>query len=234
MLILSVRTLVLYLVIVGGLRLMGKRQLGELQPSELVVTILISNLATLPIEETSVPLLGGVGPILLLVCFEVLVSWLSLKSRRARRFISGQPVTVIQDGKIMEGRLRDLRFSLDDLMEELRQNGIFDVRDVEYAVVETNGKLSVFQRYGARPLTPDMLGMEKPKNDCPPPTVVVSDGELLTHSLGSCGLSRAWIEKQLKQHGVCLEEVFLMVCDRNASYLLLPKEKSGKEAVGKQ
>ena len=135
MLVLSVRTLVLYLVIVGGLRLMGKRQLGELQPSELVVTILISNLATLPIEETSVPLLGAVGPILLLVCFEVVVSWISLKNRKIRQFISGKPITVIENGKIVENRLRDLRFSLDDLMEELRQNNVFDIRDVESAVV---------------------------------------------------------------------------------------------------
>lgn len=231
MLILSIRTLVLYLLIVSGLRLMGKRQLGELQPSELVVTILISNLATLPIEETAVPLLAGVGPILLLVCFEVLVSWISLKSRRARRIISGQPVTVIQEGKIMESRLRDLRFSLDDLMEELRQNNVFDIRDVEYAVVETNGKLSVHQRYGARPLTPDMVGMAKPQSDCPPPVVVISDGELLTQSLNSCGLKKSWVEKQLKKHDLKLEEVFLLVCDRNASYFLLPKEKTGKKAV---
>ena len=234
MLILSIRTLVLYLVIVSGLRLMGKRQLGELQPSELVVTILISNLATLPIEETSVPLLGGVGPILLLVCFEVVVSWISLKSRRARRVISGQPVTVIQDGKIMEDRLRDLRFSLDDLMEELRQNGIFDLRDVEYAVVETNGKLSVHQRYGARPITPDMLGLPTPKDDCPPPVVVISDGELLEQSLTACGLQRGWVEKQLQQYGLAAGEVFLMVCDRNAAYLVLPKEKTGKKAVEKK
>lgn len=231
MLILSVRTLVLYLVIVGGLRLMGKRQLGELQPSELVVTILISNLATLPIEESSVPLLGGVGPILLLVCFEVVVSWISLKSRRARRIISGQPVTVVQEGKIMEDRLRDLRFSLDDLMEELRQNGVFDIREVEYAVVETNGKLSVYQHYGARPLTPDMLGMQKPIDDSPPPAVVISDGELLDQSLSSCGLDEKWVQTQLVQHGMTLEEVFLMVCDRNAAYYLLPKEKTGKKAV---
>lgn len=233
MLILSIRTLVLYLVIVSGLRLMGKRQLGELQPSELVVTILISNLATLPIEETSVPLLGGVGPILLLVCFEVVVSWISLKSRRARRLISGQPVTVIQDGKIMEDRLRDLRFSLDDLMEELRQNSVFDIRDVEYAVVETNGKLSVHQRYGARPLTPDTIGLAKPDSDCPPPVVVISDGQLLSQSLTSCGLNQSWLEKQLKHHSLKLEEVFLMVCDRNAAYFLLPKEKTGKKAVKK-
>ncbi|MBR5559292.1 MAG: DUF421 domain-containing protein [Oscillospiraceae bacterium] len=213
---------------------MGKRQLGELQPSELVVTILISNLATLPIEETSVPLLGGVGPILLLVCFEVVISWISLKSRRARRLISGQPVTVVQHGKIVEDRLRDLRFSLDDLMEELRQNGIFDIRDVEFAVVETNGKLSVYQRYGARPITPDMLGMECPKNECPPPTMVISDGELLKGSLAACGLQPKWLEKQLHRHGLTVEEVFLMVCDRNAAYFLLPKEKTGKKAVDKK
>jgi len=231
LLILSVRTLVLYLVIVGGLRLMGKRQLGELQPSELVVTILISNLATLPIEETSVPLLGGVGPILLLVCFEVVISWVSLKSRRARRLISGQPVTVVQEGKIMEDRLRDLRFSLDDLMEELRQNGVFDIRDVEFAVVETNGKLSVYQRYGARPLTPDMLGMERPASECPPPAVVISDGELLKESLASCGITPKWLEKQLQRRNLKVEDVFLMVCDRNSAYFLLPKEKTGKKAV---
>jgi len=178
MLVLSVRTLVLYLVIVCGLRLMGKRQLGELQPSELVVTILISNLATLPIEETSVPLLGGVGPILLLVCFEVVVSWISLKSRTARRFISGKPIVVVEEGKIAENRLRELRFSLDDLMEELRQSGIFDIREVERAVVETNGKLSVYPKFGARPVTPDLLGIPDPSGR-PPPVTVISDGELI-------------------------------------------------------
>ena len=231
MLILSLRTLVLYLVIVAGLRLMGKRQMGELQPSELVVTILISNLATLPIEETSVPLLGGVAPILLLVCFEVVVSWISLKSRRARKIISGRPITVIENGKIAEQRLRELRFSLDDLMEELRQNGVFDLREVEYAVVETNGKLSIHQKYGARPITPDMLGMAKPPSECPPPVTVISDGALLEDSLRSCGLSSAWLQKQLSRCGVKPEEVFLMLCDRNASYFLVPKEKTGKKAV---
>lgn len=231
MLILAVRTLVLYLIIVAGLRLMGKRQMGELQPSELVVTILISNLATLPIEETSVPLLGGAAPILLLVCFEVIVSWISLKSRRARRIITGRPITVIENGRIVEQRMRELRFSLDDLMEELRQNGVFDLREVEYAVVETNGRLSIQQKYGARPLTPDMLGMKPPTDDCPPPAVVISDGELLEQSLGRCGLSRSWLEAQLRRHGMAPEEVLLMLCDSNATYLLVPKAKTGKKAV---
>ena len=230
MLVLSVRTLVLYLVIVCGLRLMGKRQLGELQPSELVVTILISNLATLPIEETSVPLLGGVGPILLLVCFEVVISWISLKSRTARRFISGKPIVVVEDGKIAENRLRELRFSLDDLMEELRQNGIFDIREVERAVVETNGKLSVYPKFGARPVTPDLLGIPDPSG-CPPPVTVISDGELIAQSLEECRLERGWLEQRLKEHGLRLQDVFLMVCDRTAAYYLLPKEKTGKKAV---
>jgi len=193
MLVVTLRTLALYLVIVFGLRLMGKRQLGELQPSELVVTILISNIATLPIEETTVPLLGGVTPILLLVCFEVVVSWISLKSRRARRLISGRPVAVIEHGALQEQRLRELRFSLDDLMEELRQNSVFDIREVELAVVETNGKLSVYQRFGARPITGDTLGLTPPPDGCPPPALVISDGELIPQALERCNLRPQWL-----------------------------------------
>lgn len=230
MLVLSVRTLVLYLVIVCGLRLMGKRQLGELQPSELVVTILISNLATLPIEETSVPLLGGVGPILLLVCFEVVVSWISLKSRTARRIISGRPMKVIEEGRVVESRLRELRFSLDDLMEELRQNGIFDIREVEQAVVETNGKLSVCPRFGARPVTPQQLNIPLPPDSGPPPVTVISDGELIKGALAECRLDQNWLEQRLRKEGLQLQDVFLMVCDRSASCYLLPKEKCGKRA----
>ena len=234
MLVLSLRTLILYLIIVFGLRLMGKRQLGELQPSELVVTILISNIATLPIEESSVPLLGGIAPILLLVCFEILVSFFSLKCRWARRFISGSPIVVIENGRINEQKLRDLRFSIDDLMEELRGNSIFDIREVDFAVVETNGKLSVYQKFGARTLTADMIGLQKPTDDCPPPSVVISDGELIEKSLDECNLRRDWLDKQLAEKGFSVKDIFLMVCDKNATYLMIPKEKTGQKAVIKE
>ena len=152
MLVTFFRTLILYVVIVFGVRLMGKRQLGELQPSELVVTILISNIATLPIEEVETPLFSGLLPILSLVTFEVIISAINLHSRRMRRVFSGSPVVVIKNGEIDQKKLQELRFSIDDLMAQLRQNQIFALDEVDFAVVETTGKLSVYQKYGARPL----------------------------------------------------------------------------------
>lgn len=114
----------LYIVVIFAVRLMGKRQLGELQPSELVITILISNIATLPLEDLDIPLVTGILPILSLVCFEVIVSWITLKSKRMRRMISGSPKIIIRDGKIEQETLQDLRFSVDDLMTALRANQI--------------------------------------------------------------------------------------------------------------
>ena len=147
MLIVLIRTIILYFIIVLGTRIMGKRQLGELQPSDLVITILISNIATLPIEETEIPLVTGIIPILTLVCFEVFSSALSLKSPLARRLISGRPIVIIQNGRLNQKEMRDLRFSLDDLMEQLRGSGIFDLSEVQLAIVETTGKLSIYQKF---------------------------------------------------------------------------------------
>ena len=123
---LMARTVILYLLIVAGLRIMGKRQIGELQPSELVVTILISNIATLPIQDVNVPLSGGIVPILTIVCFEVFLSGVTMRSRGARRVFCGSPKVVIRDGVIQQKELRGLRFSADDLLEQLRTAGYFD------------------------------------------------------------------------------------------------------------
>ena len=123
--IILIRSLILYALVIFSVRLMGKRQLGELQPSELVITILVSNIATLSLEDTEIPLLHGILPILLLVCFEVLVSWLTLKSVRMRRLVSGSPQVIIRGGVIDQQKLHELRFSLDDLMTSLRTAGIF-------------------------------------------------------------------------------------------------------------
>ena len=220
----ALRTLVLYLVIVLGVRLMGKRHLGELQPTELVVTILISNIATLPIEEVNVPILAGILPILLLVCFEVVVSFFSMKSRRVRRLFSGNPVPVIRDGKIDQKSLSNLRYSTDDLMEELRQNGIFDPSEVSYAVVETNGQLSIYPRFSARALTPQMVGLPSPGEDPLPPQVLVSGGQVYDETLHLCGHDRQWLDNQLAQRGFSLEDIFLLTGSRSGSLCLVPKE----------
>ena len=139
-----IRSLILYIVVIFGVRLMGKRQLGELQPSELVITILISNIATLPLEDTSIPLILGILPILTLVCFEALMSWVTLKSLRMRRIISGRPKIVVRDGQIEQATMQDLRLSVDDLMTALRQQQVFDISQVQFAVMETTGTISVY------------------------------------------------------------------------------------------
>ena len=147
MLVVFFRAVILYILVTLCLRLMGKRQLGELQPAEFVITILISNIASLPIEDTNIPMVLGLIPVFVLVAFEVIVSTLSLSSKRFRSIMSGKPVIVIYNGQIDQEKLKQLRFSIDDLMESLRQQGVFRVQDVWYAIVETTGKVSVMQRF---------------------------------------------------------------------------------------
>lgn len=225
MFVIMIRTLLLYLVIVFGLRIMGKRQLGELQPAELVVTILVSNIATLPLEDTNVPILGGIIPILTLVCFEVLISTLTLKCKKARTIISGSPRVIIRDGKIDQQEMSNLRFSIDDLMEQLRTNGVFDVRDVAFAIVETTGSLSIYKKFGQQEVTACMLNIQQNEEPDCPPVVIVSDGEIIEQSLAYCNLKKKWLDKTLQENHYQLKEVFLMTCNRNADYFIVPKEK---------
>lgn len=225
MLVTFLRTLILYLVLVFGTRLMGKRQLGELQPSELVITILISNIATLPIEETDTPMFAGLLPILSLMCFEVISSYLCLKSRKIRRIISGKPVIIIQNGKIDQKEMQELRFSADDLMSQLRQNGIFSVSEVDFAIVETTGKLSVYQKYSARTLTPKALAMPEDKSKNSPPLTVVCEGELLETNLRRCGKDSRWVQKMVDEQHLKTEDIYLMMAGQDGSYEIIPKEQ---------
>ena len=142
MLIVFFRAVILYILIVISIRLMGKRQIGELQPSELVITLLLSNIATLPIEDTTIPMSMGIVPIFTLVCLDVILSHCSLKFRGLRKLICGSPKIVVSRGIIDQKQLKDLRFSADDLLESLRSMGIFDINEVQLAVVETTGKIS--------------------------------------------------------------------------------------------
>ena len=168
--IVFIRAILLYLLIIFCLRLMGKRQLGELQPSELVITILISNIASLPIEDNSIPMIMGVVPIVVLVGFELIISGISLHSRRFRTLVSGKPVVLIQNGQIDQSAMKQLRFSIDDLMETLRGKSVFDLRDVQYAIVETTGQVNILQKYKAQTVTARMLDLKG--SDADPPTVV--------------------------------------------------------------
>lgn len=221
MLIVFIRATLLYGLIMFCIRLMGKRQLGELQPSELVITILLSNIASLPIEDTSIPLILGAVPLLVLVGCELFTSYISLKSKKFRSFVSGSPVIVIREGVIDQEELRKLRFSIDDLMEIVRQSSIFDIRDVEYAIVETTGKISILPKFKAQSVTADMLNL-KSEEDIPP-IVIISDGELLESAVRACDIEREWVFKTVAEHNLAIKEVFLMTCDNTKDYYIVEK-----------
>jgi len=222
------RTIIIYVLIIICLRIMGKRQLGELQPSEFVIAILISNIATISIEDTDIPLLSAIVPIVTLMSSEVLLSAVAMKSNKAQVVISGNPVVIIRNGTIDQARMRELRFSIEDLMSQLRINGIFDIREVGWAIVETNGKLTVYPKYYARPVTAEMLALPAKANENTPPLVVISDGVLMPETLEICGLGQAWLDRVLKENQVTPEKVFLMTCDSSETYYLVKKETDPK------
>ena len=221
------RSLILYGVVIFSVRLMGKRQIGELQPSELVITILVSNIATLPLENLDIPLLTGIIPILSLVCFEVLASWGTRRSRRLRRILSGSPKIIIRDGVIDQKVLEELRFSADDLMTALRGSGVFDVTEVQFAIVETTGSVSVYPKHANRPVT------NVPEQDTgDPPDVLISDGKLIPHGLAASGLDRAWIQRVLNRRQLKIQDVFLLAARGQQDYCLIEKEGNGCHGSG--
>lgn len=223
--IILIRSVILYFLVIFAVRLMGKRQLGELQPSELVITILISNIATLPLEDTNIPVLVGVTPILALVCFEVTASWLCLRVPFLRKLVSGSPKIVISNGKIDREVLRELRFSVDDIMMALRGNDIFDISEVQFAIVETTGSVSVMKKQPKDMPTREELGLEPECID--PPLVIVSDGKVLNAALRSLGLDKNFAERTAQSCNMKLADVFIMTADSSGEWFV-SGEKSGK------
>lgn len=203
---------------------MGKRQIGELQPSELAITILISNIATLPVEDLSIPLITGLLPVLTLVCLDVLMSWISIKSKKMRGIISGEPVIIISDGKIDQQKLYNLRFTTDDLMEAIRAEGIFDLEEVQFAVVETTGKVNVFPKFKNRPVTNQDMNIKNQSTD--PPAVVIQDGKIMESSLKRLGLGSGWLDKILEENSLDPTDIFMMTAQTAAKYRIIRKELS--------
>ena len=214
-----IRTLIIYLIVIISLRIMGKRQLGELQPSDLVITILISNVATISLEDTELPILHGIMPILELVLFEMIISWISLHSVKVRRWVSGSPKIIIHNGEIDQKVLHDLRFTLDDLMTTLRTNGIFSPEEVQFAIVETNGTVSILQKPEYQTATKKDVSAVHPCAD--PPEIVIADGELREKTLHALGLDRQWIDEILKAESLSIRDIFLLTADSAKQYYLV-------------
>lgn len=223
MLIVFIRAIILYILIIFSIRLMGKRQLGELAPSELVVTILVSNIATLPIEDINIPLVMGVIPILTLVCLDVLMSLVTLKYRSVRKLVSGSAKIIISDGRIDQAMLKKLRFSTDDVMESLRGLQIFDISQVQYAIVETTGKISAYLKDDYQTVTNERFSHKSPQN---PPTLLIDNGVLIKGALGEIHKSQKWLEGILRQEKTRIGDIFYMSADKAGKYTLIKKEKS--------
>ena len=206
-----VRTTVVYLVLIAAVRLMGKRQIGQLEPSEFVVTMLAANLATLPIEDPDFPLSTGLAAIVTVLALELVLSLVSMRSIRFRKLLCGKPVILIENGKILRENLRRTRVTLDELTEHLRQKDVLDLESVQFAILETNGSLSVFPYTRERPASAREAGIETRPQHLP--VTVVSDGKLQQENLKVAGKDRAWVEKVLKQRGATIRDTLLLTVD---------------------
>lgn len=214
MLVFVARTLVLYFIVVISMRIMGKRQIGEMQPSELVIAIMISDLASVPMQSIDIPLIAGVIPVLTLIVAEIIMSYAGLKSRFLRRIITGEPSIIIYDGHVNEKELRRLRFNLNDLLEQLRINNTPNIADVEVAVLETNGQISIIPKKEARNVTVrDMKVKDAITEQLP--CMLISDGYLIKSELKRSEKSEEWLLKELKKKNMQIKDVFIASYDKN-------------------
>lgn len=230
MAIAAIRTIILYILLMIAMRLMGKRQLGELQPSELAVTMLLSDLAAVPMQDNGLPLFNGIIPILVLVSLEIILSGLMLKFPVVSKAVAGSPIAVIKDGRIDKAAMRRLRMTVDDLAEALRQENVFDIRQVQYAIVETNGHISAFCHPPYQTTTLEDMGVKVKDNGLP--MVVISDGKCMPWGLQMCDLDEKWLAKTLQKMHCTIEDVFIMTATKTGDFFLL-KNKDVTASEGK-
>ena len=223
MAIVFIRTLILFASIIASLRIMGKRQLGELEISELVVAVMISDVASNPLQDIGIPLLNGLIPIVVLLCCQIIITTITVNSVQGRLFFCGRPNTIIENGVINQTEMKKNRFTLDELTEELRNQGITDISTVQYGVLETGGKLNVILSPSERPATAGQLGIDA--DDTGYATIVINDGKLLKNNLERIGRDKNWLTKELKKNGVKSEkEVYLMIVDGAEGIFFARKE----------
>lgn len=216
------RTIILYLVLIATIRLMGKRQIGQMEPSEFVVTMLVANLASIPMQDSGIPLFSGFIPIVTVLGVELVLSHLSLRNIRLRKLLCGKPVILIENGNIMQGNLRKTRVTLDELTGHLREKDVLDLASVQYAILETNGNLSVFPYPKEKPASAKDAGITPRKQYLP--LTIVSDGVLLSENLKKAGKNEAWLQKILQQHGAQLRDTWLLTVDGTDRVLFYRKE----------
>lgn len=216
------RGLIVYITVIVSVRLMGKRQIGELQPSELVTTFLLSEVASMPLQNKDISLLNCLVLIFMIVGLEVIFSVLAVKSDTFRKLMQGASALIIKDGKLLQDKMESLRYSIDDLLEGLRLKDVFDISTVKYAYVETNGSLSVVLKEEEQPVTPKDLKL--PVSGEPLTCLVISDGKVITKDFELCGMTQEKLSRLLKKANVQSEEVFIMTADRSGKTNIIRKD----------
>lgn len=217
-----IKGLIIYVVVAIAIRFMGKRQIGELQPGELVITIVLSQIATMPLQDKEFPMLSGISLVFLFVTLELLSSFLAMKFRPYRTVMQGHSVLIIKDGKLLQENLSLIRYSTDDLIEALRLKDIFDISDVLYAYIETNGSVSVKLKKEAEPATLKDLAI--PCKEDALPCLVVSDGKIVKRDLNLCNMTAEKIDKILKKKGLKVSDIFIMTADKQGNTLIVRKD----------
>ena len=218
MLITFTRAIVLYLIVLIVMRLMGKRQIGELQPFELAISIMIADLASVPMSELGIPLTNGIIPILGLLVMDLLISWLNMKSINFRKIVCGKPSILVYRGKIDEKQLKKERFTINELQERLRGNDIFDIADVEYAILETNGEISVITKPEKKNLTPEDMGIKAEYEGIPYDLVV--EGKVMHENLKTIGKNEKWLDKELDKFNTKSKDVLIATINGKRRNLL--------------
>ena len=216
------RTLLLYLVLILAVRLMGKRQIGEMEPAEFVVTMLVANLAAIPMQDGAIPLYSGLVPILTVLGLELVLSGITLTSVPIRRLLCGKPVILIDNGKILQENLRKTRITLDELTGHLREKDVLDIHTVQFAILETNGNLSVFPYPREKPASAKDAGVEAGKQYLP--VTIIEDGYLSKENLALAGKDENWLKKALKQQNAEVSDTFLLTVDAQDHVQWLGKE----------
>ncbi len=222
MIISYIRTVLLYLVLIAVIRTMGKRQVGQMEPSEFVVAMLIADLASIPMQDSGIPLISGLVPMLTVLGLELVLSWLTMRSIFLRKLFCGKPMILIDNGKILQDNLRRTRVTMDELTGHLREKDVLDITTVQYAILETNGNLTVFPYAKYSPACAKDAGITVPEQLLP--VTVIEDGYLSEENLKHAGKDRKWLKKTLQKNKAAPREVLLLTVDRADHVVLIRKE----------
>lgn len=222
MLITFIRAIVLYILVLVVMRLMGKREIGQLQPFELAIAIMIADLASIPMTNTGTPIFKGIIPILGLLLMHLIISVINLKSIKLRELICGKPSILIYRGKIDEKMLKKERFTINELQERLRGNNIVNIGDVEYAILETNGEITIIQKPNKRNLIPEDLGIEPEYEGIPYDLVI--DGVVMKDNLNKIGKNYKWLKKEVQKFGIKPEDALIVTLDGKSQFFCQKKD----------